>query len=42
MKTNNLRDLMEARMSVIGTTAEIVIFRNQKEAKKLIVLDEKN
>ncbi len=41
-KTNNLRDLLEARMSVIGTTAEIVIFRNQKEAKKLIVLDEKN
>jgi hypothetical protein len=41
-KTNNLRDLLEARMSVIGTTAEIVVFRNQKEAKKLIVLDDKN
>ena len=41
-KTNNLRDLLEARMSVIGTTAEIVVFRNQKEAKKLIEMGDKN
>jgi S1-C subfamily serine protease len=41
-KTDNLRDLLEARMSVIGTTTEIVIFRNQKEVKKLIELVDKN
>jgi hypothetical protein len=33
---NNLRDLSEARMSVIGTNTEIVVFRNQKEIKKRI------
>ncbi len=38
--TNNLRDLLEARMSVIGTNIEIVIFRNQKVIKKIIVLGE--
>lgn len=38
---NKLRDLREARMSVIGTNAEIVIFRNQKEVKKWIALDSK-
>jgi hypothetical protein len=41
-KTNNLRDLQEARMSVIGTITEIVVFRNQEEAKKLIELEDKN
>ena len=41
-KTNNLRDLLEARMSVIGTTTEIVVFRDQNEAKKLIELEDKN
>jgi S1-C subfamily serine protease len=39
-KTNNLRDLLEARMSIIGTTAEIVVFRNQKEVKELLVLED--
>ncbi len=41
-KTNNLRDLLEARMSVIGVNTEIIVFRNQKEVKKVIVLDDKN
>lgn len=41
-KTNNLRDLLEARMSVIGTTTEILVFRNQKEVKKLIEIVDKN
>ena len=36
---NNLRDLTEARLSVIGTTTEVVIFRNQKELKKIVELD---
>jgi hypothetical protein len=34
--------LQEARMSVIGTITEIVVFRNQEEAKKLIELEDKN
>ena len=38
--TNDLRDLLEARMSLIGSNTEIVIFRNQKAIKKLIVLGE--
>ena len=42
IKTNKLRDLLEARMSVIGVNTEIVVFRNQEEAKKLIELDDKN
>lgn len=29
-QVNNLRDLLEARMSVIGTSTDIVIFRNQQ------------
>ncbi|WP_198315765.1 PDZ domain-containing protein [Chitinophaga tropicalis] len=33
---NKLRDLLEARLSVIGTTTEVIIFRNQKEYKKKI------
>jgi hypothetical protein len=39
---NNLRDLLEARMSVIGTKTEIIIFRNQKEIKKWVELEDKN
>jgi S1-C subfamily serine protease len=40
-KTNNLRDLLEARMSVIGTNTEIIVFRNQKEVKISAVLEDK-
>jgi len=32
-QVNKLRDLLEARMSVIGSNTEVVIFRNQKEIK---------
>jgi hypothetical protein len=38
---NNVRDLLESRMSVIGTNTEIIIFRNQKEVKKWVALDGK-
>ena len=31
--TNTVRDLLEARMSVIGSSCEMVVFRNQKEVK---------
>ena len=37
----NLRDLLEARMSVIGTNTEVVIFRNQKETRKRVELGNK-
>jgi len=37
-KVNNLRDLLEAQMSVIGTKTEIVLYRNQKEMKMQIEL----
>ncbi|HJV77451.1 MAG TPA: DUF1565 domain-containing protein [Paludibacter sp.] len=37
-KTNNLRELLEARKSVVGTKTEMVIFRNQKEVKKWVEL----
>jgi S1-C subfamily serine protease len=40
-KINTVRDLMEARMSVIGTKADVVVFRNQQEMKTLIELDGK-
>lgn len=40
-KTDKLRDLFEARMSVIGTNTEVVVFRNQKEEKKQVVLEDK-
>ena len=40
-KTDKLRDFLEARMSVIGTNTEVVVFRNQKEEKKQVVLDDK-
>jgi S1-C subfamily serine protease len=42
IKTNNLRDFLEARMSVIGVNTEIVVFRNQKEVRNFIVLEDKN
>lgn len=40
-KVNNLRDLLEARMSVIGANTAMIIFRNQKESKKWIELEGK-
>jgi len=40
-KTDKLRDLLEARMSVIGTNTEVVVFRNQKEEKIQVVLEDK-
>jgi hypothetical protein len=40
-KTNNLRDLLEARMSIIGTNSEIIVFRDQKEVKILIEIGDK-
>jgi S1-C subfamily serine protease len=40
-RTNNLRDLLEARMSVIGSNTEIIVFRNQKEVKSLIKTGDK-
>jgi hypothetical protein len=39
---NKLHDLSEARMSVIGTNTEVVVFRNQKEVKRRIELGRKN
>jgi len=41
MQVNKLRDLLEARMSVIGSHTEVVIFRNQKEEKKWVELGDK-
>ena len=38
-KVNKLRDLLEARMSVIGSNTEVLIFRNQKEIKKHVELN---
>lgn len=35
---NKLRDLLEARMSVIGTNTEMIVVRNQKELKLWIKL----
>lgn len=40
-QVNKLRDLLEARMSVIGANTGMVIFRNQKEEKKWVVLEGK-
>ena len=39
---DNLRDLLDARMSVIGSNTEVVVFRNQKEMKTRIELKSKN
>jgi len=41
-KVNKLRDLLEAKMTVIGSGTEISIFRNQKEIKMHIELARKN
>jgi hypothetical protein len=38
---NSLYDLVEARMSVIGSNTEVVVFRNQKEVKKQVELNSK-
>lgn len=38
-KTNKLSNLLEARKSVVGDKTEVVIFRNQKEAKKWVELE---
>ena len=40
-KTDKLHDLLEARMSVIGSNTEVVIFRNQKKEKIEVVLNDK-
>ena len=39
VQVNKLRDLLEARMSVIGSGTEVVIYRNQKEIKMHIELN---
>jgi hypothetical protein len=39
-RVNKLRDLLEARMSVIGSGAEALIFRNQKEIKLHVELND--
>jgi hypothetical protein len=39
-KINKINELIEARTSVIGTNVEVVIFRNQKEIKKWIELED--
>jgi hypothetical protein len=38
---DKLPDLLQARMSVIGTTTEVIVFRNQKAVKKMIELYDK-
>jgi hypothetical protein len=38
---NKVLDLIEARMSVIGTNTEVVVFHNQREVKKWVELDGK-
>jgi hypothetical protein len=40
-QVNKLRDLLEARMSVIGANTGMIIFRNQKEEKKWVELEGK-
>jgi hypothetical protein len=37
-KINNLRDLFEAHLLMIGSSADVVVFRNQKELKQRIEL----
>lgn len=41
LKTNTLRDFLEARMSVIGSSAEMVVFRNQRKLKMVVELNDK-
>jgi PDZ domain/Right handed beta helix region len=38
-QVNKMRDLLEARMSVIGSNTEVFIFRNQKETKVHVELN---
>ena len=38
-QVNKLRDLLEARMSVIGSGTEMVIFRNQQKMKMHVELN---
>jgi len=38
IKTNKMTNLLEARNSVVGDKTEVIIFRNQKEAKKWVEL----
>lgn len=40
-KTNQLRDFLEARMCVIGSSAEMILFRNQREMKVVVELNDK-
>ncbi|HZK94985.1 MAG TPA: PDZ domain-containing protein [Prolixibacteraceae bacterium] len=40
-KVNKVRDLLEARMSVIGSNAEVGVFRNQKSEKIWVELVDK-
>jgi hypothetical protein len=37
--TNNVRDLLEGKMSLIGSSASIIVFRNQKELKQIVTLN---
>ena len=40
-RTDKLRDLLEAHMSVVGSNTEVIIFRNQKKEKIEVVLNDK-
>jgi len=40
-QVNKLRDLLEARMSVLGANTEMVVSRNQQEGKKRVELEDK-
>ena len=40
LKTNNLYELLAARKSVTGAKVEVMIFRNQKEVKKQVLLND--
>ena len=38
-QVDKMRDLFEARMSVIGSNTEVLIFRNQKKTKMRVELN---
>lgn len=40
-KVENLRDFLEIRMGIIGSYAELTLFRNQKEMKMVLELEDK-
>ena len=40
-QVNKLRNLLEARMSVLGANTEMVVSRNQQEGKKRVELEDK-